>query len=75
MANLTLHDFAADIAAVIEHEGRGPAIVVGHADGHFVTRMLATDRPDLVRGAVLAAASAGQVPAGVHEPSVSPEFR
>jgi pimeloyl-ACP methyl ester carboxylesterase len=75
MANLTLHDFAADIAAVIEHEGQGPAIVVGHAYGHFVTRMLATDRPDLVRGAVLAAASAGKVPAGVHEPTVSPEVR
>lgn len=75
MANLTLHDFAADIAAVIEHEGQGPAIVVGHAYGHFVTRMLATDRPDLVRGAVLAAASAGKVPAGVNEPSVSPEVR
>jgi pimeloyl-ACP methyl ester carboxylesterase len=75
MENLTLHDFAADIAAVIEHEGKGPAIVVGHAYGHFVTRMLATDRPDLVRGAVLAAASAGKVPDGVHEPSVSPEVR
>lgn len=75
MANLTLHDFAADIAAVIEHEGAGPAIVVGHAYGHFVTRMLATDRPDLVRGAVLAAASAGKVPEGVHEPSVSAEVR
>ncbi|HTC63654.1 MAG TPA: alpha/beta hydrolase [Candidatus Saccharimonadales bacterium] len=75
MANLTLHDFAADIAAVIEHEGKGPAIVVGHAYGHFVTRMLATDRPDLVRGAVLAAASAGKVPEGVHEPSVSPDVR
>jgi pimeloyl-ACP methyl ester carboxylesterase len=75
MDNLTLHDFAADIAAVIEHEGKSPAIVVGHAYGHFVTRMLATDRPDLVRGAVLAAASAGKVPEGVHEPSVSPEVR
>ncbi|HEX3378042.1 MAG TPA: alpha/beta hydrolase [Candidatus Acidoferrales bacterium] len=60
MANLTLHDFAADVAAVIENEGKGTAIVVGHAYGHFVTRMLATDRPDLVRGAVLAAASAGR---------------
>jgi pimeloyl-ACP methyl ester carboxylesterase len=75
MANLTLHDFAADIAAVIEHEGKGPAIVVGHAYGHFVARMLATDRPDLVRGVVLAAASAGKVPPGVHEASVSPEVR
>jgi len=75
MANLTLHDFAADIAAVIEHERTGPAVVIGHAYGHFVARTLATDRPDLVRGVVLAAASAGKVPPGVHEPSVSPDVR
>ena len=75
MTGLTLHDFAADIAAVIEHEGKGPVVVVGHAYGHFVARTLATDRPELVRGVVLAAASAGKVPPGVHEPSVSPEVR
>jgi len=75
MTGLTLHDFAADIAAVIEHERKGPAVVVGHAYGHFVARTLATDQPDLVRGVVLAAASAGKVPPGVHEPSVTPEVR
>jgi pimeloyl-ACP methyl ester carboxylesterase len=75
MTGLTLHDFAADIATVIEHEQKGPAVVVGHAYGHFVARTLATDRPDLVRGVVLAAASAGKVPPGVHEPSVAPEVR
>ena len=75
MTGLTLHDFAADVAAVIEHERKGPVVVVGHAYGHFVAGTLATDRPDLVRGVVLAAASAGKVPPGVHEPSVSPEVR
>ena len=75
MTGLTLHDFAADIAVVIEHERKGPAVVVGHAYGHFVARTLATDRPDLVRGVVLAAASAGKVPPGVQEPAVSPEVR
>jgi len=75
MTGLTLHDLAADIAAVIEHESKGPAIVVGHAYGHFVAQMLATDRPDLVRGVVLAASSSGKVPPGVHEPSVRPEVR
>src|SRR5579864_2226847 len=35
MMGLTLHDFAADIAAVIEHEHEGPALIVGHAYGHF----------------------------------------
>ena len=75
MTGLTLHDFASDVAAVIEHGSRGPAVIVGHAFGHFVAGTLATDRPDLVRGVVLAAASAGKVPPGVKEPSVSPEVR
>jgi pimeloyl-ACP methyl ester carboxylesterase len=75
MTGLTLHDFAADVAAVIQHEGKSPAVVVGHAYGHFVARTLAADRPDLIRGVVLAAASAGKVPPGFHEPSVTPEVR
>jgi pimeloyl-ACP methyl ester carboxylesterase len=75
LTDLTLHDFAADIAAVIEYEGKGPAVVVGHAYGHYVAGTLATDRPDLVRGVVLAAASAGKVPPGVREPRVAPEVR
>src|SRR5262245_25447328 len=33
MENLTLHDFARDTAAVIEHEKAGPAILAGHAYG------------------------------------------
>jgi pimeloyl-ACP methyl ester carboxylesterase len=75
MASLTLHDLAADIATVIEHDGKGPAVIVGHAYGHFVAQMLATDRPDLVRGVVLAAASSGKVPPGVHDPLIQPEVR
>jgi pimeloyl-ACP methyl ester carboxylesterase len=73
LAGLTLHDYAADVAAVIEHEGKGPVLVVGHAFGNYVARVLATDRPDLVRGVVLAAASAGKVPPGVHELPIPPE--
>ena len=75
LETLTLHDFAADIAAVITHEQSGPAIVVGHAFGNFVGRMLATDRPDLVRGLVMAAASAGKVPSGVTEKPISDAVR
>jgi pimeloyl-ACP methyl ester carboxylesterase len=62
MENLTLHDFAADVAAVIEAEGGEPAVVLGHAFGQWVARTLATDRPDLVRGVVLAAAAAKTAP-------------
>jgi pimeloyl-ACP methyl ester carboxylesterase len=75
MTGLTLHDLAGDIAAVIQHENKGPVLVVGHAYGHFVARMLAADHPDLVRGVVLAAASPGKVPQGVHEPAVTSEAR
>lgn len=57
-----LHDCAADIAAVIEHENGGPAFVVGHAFGNRVARMLATDRPDLVRAVALVAANIGKAP-------------
>lgn len=62
---LTLHNLAADVAAVIEAEHAGPAVVVGHAYGNWVARMLAVDRPDLVRGVVLAAAAAKSYPPGL----------
>lgn len=62
--NITLHDLAADIAHVIESEGVAPAIVAGHAFGNFVARMLAADRPDLVRGTAIVAGSAGWIPSG-----------
>ena len=57
MENLTLHDYARDVAAVIEHENAGPAIVAGHAFGHFVAKMTAVDYPKLVRAVVLVAAA------------------
>jgi pimeloyl-ACP methyl ester carboxylesterase len=53
-----LHDYAADVAAVIEAQRAGPAVVLGHAFGQWIARTLAADRPDLVRGVVLAAAAA-----------------
>ena len=57
MANLTLHDFARDVAAVIEHENAGPAVLAGHAFGHFVAKMTAVDFPNLVRGVILIGAA------------------
>jgi pimeloyl-ACP methyl ester carboxylesterase len=62
MAGIDLHDLAADIAAVIEHDGKNPAFVVGHAFGNRVARLLATDRPDLVRAVALVAANVGHAP-------------
>jgi pimeloyl-ACP methyl ester carboxylesterase len=60
MTNITLHDFARDIAEVVEKLGNGRAVVVGHAFGNWVARMTAADHPKLVRGVVIAAAAARQ---------------
>lgn len=57
-----LHDCSNDVAAVIEAENNGPAIMVGHAFGNRVSRLLATIRPDLVAGVVLVAANVGHAP-------------
>jgi pimeloyl-ACP methyl ester carboxylesterase len=75
MDHLSVHDFAKDVAAVIENENKGPVVVVGHAWGNFAARQLAADRPDLVRGVVIAAASAGKVPPGSNEKPIGPEMR
>src|SRR3954465_7981654 len=75
MDNLNMHDLAADVATVLERDSKGPAVVVGHAFGNFVARQLAADRPDLVRGVVVAAASAGKVPPGSTEKPIGPEMR
>jgi pimeloyl-ACP methyl ester carboxylesterase len=64
MKDLSLHDFARDTAAVIRHEGGGPAVLVGHAFGNWVARMTAVDHPQLVRGVVIVAAAAKVYPAG-----------
>lgn len=58
MQGASLHDLAADIAAVIRAHGQGRAAILGHAFGHFVARMTAVDHPALVRGVILAAAAA-----------------
>jgi pimeloyl-ACP methyl ester carboxylesterase len=60
---VTLHDLAADVARAIENIGAAPVLVAGHAYGNRVGRMLASDRPDLVRGVVLMAAG-GKFPPG-----------
>ena len=57
MDNLTLHDLAQDLAAVIRHENAGPAILAGHAFGHFVAKMTAVDSPELVRAVILIGAA------------------
>jgi pimeloyl-ACP methyl ester carboxylesterase len=60
MQNLTLRDLARDIAAVIQEENSGPAILAGHAFGHFVAKMTAVDFPKLVRAVILIGAAQKQ---------------
>jgi pimeloyl-ACP methyl ester carboxylesterase len=58
MDGLTLHDYARDVAAVIERLAGGSAFVLGHAFGQWIGRCVAADHPHLVRGVILAAAAA-----------------
>jgi pimeloyl-ACP methyl ester carboxylesterase len=65
MTNITLHDFARDVAAVIQHDNAqrktdAPAILAGHAFGHFVAKMTAVDFPQLVRAVILIGAAQKQ---------------
>lgn len=67
LENITLHDYARDVAAVITHDGGGPTVIAGHAFGNFVARTTAADFPELVRAVVLLAAT--------HTWPLAPELR
>ncbi len=55
----TLHDMAADVAAALDAIGSGPVLAAGHAAGNWVVRILAHDRPEMVRGVAMLAAVTG----------------
>lgn len=66
MAGLTLHDLAADVAAVIEAERLARVLLVGHAFGNWVARVALNDRPEQVRAiAILAAAITTEIDPGI----------
>lgn len=68
LRDITLHDYARDVAAVIEDDDGAPAVVAGHAFGNFVARTTAADFPHLVRWVMLLAAThVWPVPPGVRE--------
>lgn len=69
LTNISLHDFARDVAEVIARQGGGRAVIVGHAYGNWVARMTAVDFPERVRGIVIAAAAAKQ-----YDPALSLEI-
>ena len=61
MQGTSLADLAGDVAIVVERLAGGPAVLIGHAFGQRVARMLAMTRPDLVKAIVMLAAG-GKVP-------------
>ncbi len=61
LEGLSMADLADDVAAVIAAVGSAPAVIVGHAFGNRVTRMVATRHPDVVESVVLLACG-GLVP-------------
>jgi pimeloyl-ACP methyl ester carboxylesterase len=61
-AGMTLHVLADDVARTIDAWGHGPAIVAGHAYGHYVARVTDLDHPGVVRGVVVLASAARTFP-------------
>ncbi|HEY5854751.1 MAG TPA: alpha/beta hydrolase [Aldersonia sp.] len=57
-AGITIEDLVSDTAALIEHLGTEPAVVVGTSMGARVAQELALTRPNLVRKAVFLAGHA-----------------
>lgn len=60
---LSMADLADDVAAVIAAVGSAPAVIVGHAFGNRVTRMVAARHPDVVESVVLLACGGLILPA------------
>lgn len=67
MQGIDLKILAGDVAAAIKEFCGEPAVVLGHAFGSFVARVLSVEHPDLVRGVILAAAAATTVAPEVNE--------
>lgn len=62
---MTLETLANDVASVITALGAAPAIVVGHAYGHWVARLIDQRHTHLVRGVVVVGAAARDFPPGM----------
>jgi len=67
LQGVSLHEYAADVDAAIKAEKGGPAVIVGHAFGNWVARVLAVDNPKAVRGIALVAAAAKKFPQELYQ--------
>jgi pimeloyl-ACP methyl ester carboxylesterase len=66
ITGVTLEDQGDDIARVLDKLGHGPAVILGHAYGNFIARVLATRHPEKVSAVILAAASGHTVAPAVN---------
>ncbi len=64
---LSLHVLADDVAFAIERLLGRPAVVAGHAFGHFIARVTDLDHPHWVRGVAVIAAAARVFPPGLSD--------
>ena len=63
MESVTFDDLAADVVEVLETLTSGPVVLIGHAFGNRLARMVATRRPDLVERIILLACGGQVAPA------------
>ncbi|MCH9666602.1 MAG: alpha/beta hydrolase [Actinomycetia bacterium] len=62
MEGVTFRDLAHDVAGVIAALAGGSVVVIGHAFGNLLARMVTTEHPDLVTAVALVASQAKEVP-------------
>ena len=62
MEGVTFRDLADDVAGVIGALADGPTVLVGHAFGNLLSRMVTTEHPDLIRAVAIVASQSREVP-------------
>jgi len=67
MEGVDLSVLARDVVLAIDRLGGGRAVIVGHAYGHFVARVVDLEHPSRVRGVVVLGAAAKVFPPGMVE--------
>ncbi|WCM94738.1 alpha/beta hydrolase [Acidovorax sp. NCPPB 2350] len=67
LEGLTLSILASDVTLAVDMLGEGRAVIVGHAFGHFIARVMDLEHPSRVRGVVALGAAARVFPAGLVE--------
>lgn len=62
LEGVTFRDLADDVAGVIGALADGPAVLVGHAFGNLLSRMVTTEHPDRIKAVAIVASQSREVP-------------